>query len=87
MLSGCTSEDEAKRYLMTYNNNLEQAIDRYFRQKSREASAGPSVAVPARVEDSGEDSDVEFMETNEPPAKRPSRQGTMNGYATRSSRK
>ncbi|KAE9555934.1 hypothetical protein FO519_000790 [Halicephalobus sp. NKZ332] len=77
--TGCTNDDEAKRYLMTYNNNLEQAIDRFFRQKNRESSAGPSVAIPARVEDSGEDSDVELMETNEPPVKRPSRQATLNG--------
>uniref|UniRef100_A0AC34QHA6 UAS domain-containing protein n=1 Tax=Panagrolaimus sp. JU765 TaxID=591449 RepID=A0AC34QHA6_9BILA len=88
--TGCTNDDEAKRLLLTYNNNLERAVDRYFRQQSRDSSAGSSSSTQpsARANIGDDDSDVEYMdtETAPPPPKRPMRQATISNGITRSQR-
>ena len=64
---GCTEDDDAKRYLLMYDNDLNRAIDRFFNQKNRNLTASQSSH--QEVQRNGNNGDVEVveaMDTNEP---------------------
>lgn len=61
---------------MMYDNDVGRAVDRYFNRKNRETVAGPSGTSNGQQGNDTinlDDSEVEYMDTNEPPPKKPAR--------------
>ena len=63
---GCHSDDEARKFLLMYNNDLNRAVDRYFNQTNRHEAKTAASCSAAR-------NDVEVIESMEMDEPGPSR--------------
>jgi thioredoxin-related protein len=75
-ITGCTNDDDARKFLLMYDNDMNRAVDRYFNQKNRDfvkkETNGASSSSRSTATRNNFDSAIEPMDTNEPgPSRRP----------------
>uniref|UniRef100_A0AC34FPZ0 Uncharacterized protein n=1 Tax=Panagrolaimus sp. ES5 TaxID=591445 RepID=A0AC34FPZ0_9BILA len=65
-ITGCTNDDDARRFLLSYDNDMNRAIDRYFNQKNRDIVNRVPSSSRQSMERNGDTELIEAMDTNEP---------------------
>uniref|UniRef100_A0A914YWF9 UBX domain-containing protein n=1 Tax=Panagrolaimus superbus TaxID=310955 RepID=A0A914YWF9_9BILA len=64
-ITGCTNDDDARRFLLSYDNDMNRAVDRYFNQKNRNFVNRAPSSSSSSMERNGGVEVIEAMDTND----------------------